>query len=255
MRYAIILRDVVKKIKNKVILDRINLEVPNGSLYVIAGPNGSGKTTTIRVILGLYSPDSGHVEVLGTQPRSQRWQSVLQRIGYLPEDASPYERLTGYENLLFYAKLYAMGDESKIREYFERGIELSGLSHEELRMKTGEYSKGMKRRLLLAMSLMHDPDLALLDEPTSGLDVFSSYRIRGWIRSLVRRGKTVIVTTHNMLEAETIADHISFIVNGRVVFSGRVDEALERYRASSLEEAFIRASSSSHKDLPGTIAS
>ncbi|MCE4628968.1 MAG: ABC transporter ATP-binding protein [Desulfurococcales archaeon] len=255
MHYAIILQEVVKKIKDKVILDRINLRVPNGSLYVIAGPNGSGKTTTIRVILGLYSPNSGRVEVLGRRPRSQRWQGVLQRIGYLPEDASPYERLTGYENLLFYAKLYAMGDESKTREYFERGVELSGLSHEELRMKTGEYSKGMKRRLLLAMSLMHDPDLALLDEPTSGLDVFSSYRIREWIRNLVRRGKTVVVTTHNMLEAETIADHIAFIVNGRVVFSGRVDEALERYRASSLEEAFIRASSPSYRDSPSTVAS
>lgn len=244
MDLAVILERVVKRIKGKVILDGVSLKVPKGSLFIIAGPNGSGKTTTIRVILGLYRPDAGRVVVLGASPHTRGWSRIVEKIGYLPEDASPYERLTGYENLLFYAKLYARGDGSKLREYFERGVELSGLDPDELKKKAGEFSRGMKRRLLLAMSLMHDPDLALLDEPTSGLDVFSSYRIREWIRGLAARGKTVIVTTHNMLEAETIADRIAFIVNGRIVFSGGIEEALRRYQAGSLEEAFIKASPS-----------
>lgn len=243
MSYAVILEGVYKRVKGKVILESINLRVPKGSLFILAGPNGSGKTTTVRVMLGLYKPSSGRVEVLGAEPRGRGWRGVVERIGYLPEDAAPYERLTGYENILFYAKLYSRGDKSREREYFERGVELSGLTHEQLRMKAGEYSRGMKRRLLLATSLMHDPDLAVLDEPTSGLDVFSSYRIRKWIRSLVDRGKTVILTTHNMLEAETIADHIAFIVRGRTIFSGTVEDALREYRASSLEEAFINAAS------------
>lgn len=239
--YAVVVEGLVKRVKGRIILRGITLRVPRGSVFVLAGPNGSGKTTTIRTLLGLYRADEGSIEVLGVTPGSSDWKRVQSRIGYLPEDAEPYERLSGYENLLFYARLYATGREDLSSRYLENAIAISGLSREELARRAGDYSKGMKRRLLLATALMHDPELAVLDEPTTGLDVFSAYRIRGLIKELAGRGKTVIVTTHNMFEAQVIADYVAFIVEGTVIFSGRVSDALRAFAAGNLEEAFIRA--------------
>jgi len=235
------MRGVVKRFRDKTILRGVDLVIPSGRVYVIAGPNGAGKTTTIRVMMGLYKPDSGLVRVLGGVPGGPGWEGIKTRIGYLPEDASPYERLTGYENILFYARLYAEGDEDKIPGLVERAVQISGLSRDDLERRAGEYSKGMKRRLLLAISLMHRPVLAVLDEPTSGLDVFSAYAVRETIRDLAGQGASIVLTTHNLLEAERVADMVAFINRGRVVYQGSVKGALEAYDASSLEEAFIRA--------------
>jgi len=235
------MRGVVKGFRDKKILRGLDLVIPAGRVFVIAGPNGAGKTTTIRVMMGLYRPDQGSVRVLGVEPGSPDWDRVKTRIGYLPEDASPYERLTGYENIIFYARLYARGDERLTREYVERASKISGLSPRDLSRRAGEYSKGMKRRLLLAITLMHNPSLAVLDEPTSGLDVFSAYSVRSMIRGLAESGASIVLTTHNLLEAERIADMVAFINEGRVVFQGSVAEALEAFSASSLEEAFVRA--------------
>ena len=107
--------------------------------------------------------------------------------------------------------------------------------------RAGEYSKGMKRRLLLARALMHRPKLAVLDEPTAGLDVFSAVRIREAIKSMASKGTAFLVTTHNLLEASLIADRVTFIVGGRTVFTGAPREAVEKYGAANLEEAFIKA--------------
>ncbi len=238
-RVAILLEGVWKSFKGNTVLRGINMRVPQGSVYVLAGPNGSGKTTTIRTLLGIYRRDRGRVVVLGCDPNESCWREVVRRTGYLPEDASPYERLTGYENILFYAKLYAEGDPGRARRLVERAVDISGLSPSELHRRAGAYSKGMKRRLLLATSLMHNPELVVLDEPTSGLDVFSQHAIRGLIRGLAREGRTVLVTTHNLLEAELIADYVGFIYKGVIVYEGPVRRAIEEFNASNLEEAFI----------------
>jgi len=232
---------VRKSIGKRVILRDINLNVAQGSVHVIAGPNGAGKTTTLRVMLGPLKPDHGEVVVLGERPNGPRWSVVKRRIGYLPEDAGLYERLTGIENLYYYAMLYAGGDKEVATRMVERGVEISGLGEEDLKKKVGGYSKGMKRRLLIARTLMHEPLLAVLDEPTSGLDVRSSLKIRNLIRELARRGSTLIVTTHNLLEAQYIADYVSFIDSGRVLCSCTVMDALRRFEASNLEEAFVKA--------------
>ena len=238
---VVYMEGVVKRFRGKTVLRGVSLVIPRGQVFVIAGPNGAGKTTTIRVMMGLYKPDSGRVRVLGVEPGGPGWERAKTRIGYLPEDASPYERLTGYENILFHARLYAGGDERLVERFVERAIAISGLDERDLARRAGEYSKGMKRRLLLALTLMHRPVLAVLDEPTSGLDVFSAYEVRRMIRELAGGGASIVLTTHNLLEAEAIADMVAFIQEGRVVYQGSVGEAKEAYGASSLEEAFIRA--------------
>ncbi len=231
---------VVKRIGGRLVLRGVSLEVRSGEIHVLAGPNGAGKTTTIRVLLGLLKPDGGRVSVLGAEPGGYGWEEASRLIGYLPEDAEVYERLTGWENLLFYAWLYA-GSPREAVEMAKMGAKLSGLPDEVLKRRAGEYSRGMRRRLLLARALMHGPRLAVLDEPTTGLDVFSAVRVREAIKSMAARGTAFLVTTHNLLEASLIADRVTFIVGGRTVFTGTPREAVEKYGAGNLEEAFIKA--------------
>ncbi len=237
MGYAIIADGVSKKIKGRIILENVTLNVPEGKVYVLAGPNGSGKTTTIRILLGLIKRDSGRVEVLGRDPEIAG-EEVRAYIGYLPEDAQPYERLTGLEHITFYAKLYS--GISSIEHLITRAIEISGLSLEDLRSKAGTYSRGMKRRLLLALTLMHNPRIAVLDEPLSGLDVVSSYRVKRIIKSMVGSGATFLITTHDMRDAEELADKVGLIVNGRVVAEGSPRELMELTGSESLEEAYVK---------------
>ncbi|MEB3860906.1 MAG: ABC transporter ATP-binding protein [Desulfurococcales archaeon] len=230
-----------KTIKRKKVLRGASLTVGEGQVYVLAGPNGAGKTTLIRILMGLITRDAGRVEVLGLEPGGAGWDTVKLEIGYLPEDASPYDRLTGWENLRFYAELYSRGDPGKVREYLENAAAISGLTREELSRRAGGYSRGMKRRLLIAATLMHNPRLVVMDEPTSGLDVFAAYRVKRTIRSMAGRGYTFLITTHDMSEAQELATHVGFIESGRIVFQGTVEEALKAYSAQSLEEAFVRA--------------
>jgi ABC-2 type transport system ATP-binding protein len=239
--YVVILKGVRKSIGKRVILKDINLMVKKGTIHVLAGPNGAGKTTTLRVLLGLLKPDKGEVTVLGRSPNDPRWSEVKKFIGYLPEDAGLYERLTGLENLYYYAMLYTAGDKEKASELVEHAKEISGLDEEVLKRRAGSYSKGMKRRLLLARTLMHKPLLAVLDEPTSGLDIESAMKIRRLIKTMSRKGSSIIITTHNLLEAQYVADNVSFIDNGRILCTCTVKEALELYEAENLEEAFIKA--------------
>ena len=198
-------------------------------------------------MLGLIGRDSGVIRVLGVEPGSRGWDRVKTRIGYLPEDAGVYDRLTGWENLLYYALLYTGGDRRSAEELAHRGAELAGLGWDDLDRRAGEYSRGMKRRLLLARTLMHEPSLVVLDEPTSGLDVFSALKIRRTIREMAKLGSTVIVTTHNLLEAQQIADVVSFISDGIVLCTCTPSEALDIFEANDLEEAFVKAVSGRHE--------
>jgi len=238
LRYAILAEHVSKRIKGRQVLRGINLRVLEGGVYVLAGPNGSGKTTTIRVLLGLIKRDSGRVEVLGVDPESSEWDSVKYNIGYLPEDAQPYERLTGMEHILFYARIYSSSGNTS--EMVRRAIEISGLSHGDLNSRAGTYSRGMKRRLLLALALMHKPKLAILDEPLSGLDVISAYRVKRLIKSLAGEGITFLITTHDMRDAEELADRVGFIVDGVIAAEGSPRELLELTGSESLEEAYVK---------------
>ncbi|ESQ20919.1 MAG: ABC-type multidrug transport system, ATPase component [uncultured Acidilobus sp. CIS] len=241
---AVIARGLIKRLGRTAALRGVDLDVVEGEVHALAGHNGAGKTTLFRLILGLLRRDGGDLKVLGVDPQDPTWPSVLRYIGYVPEDAQPYERLTGYEYLRFFAKVYT-SDPEEADKMMSWAVQIAGLSDADLRRKAGEYSNGMKKRLMIARALMHRPRLVLLDEPTNGLDVFAAHEVRELIKGLSRIGTTFLIATHNMAEAQYLADRVTFLAYGKVIATGTVKELLEVYGASDLEEAFVRAVRSS----------
>ncbi len=236
--YAVAVEGLWKSFGGKWVLRGARLRARWGEITYLLGPNGAGKTTLIRHVVGLYRADRGVVRTLCNPPGGPGWGKVVSRLGYVPENADVYERLTGLEILEFYARLYGGED---WREMLSEGVRLSGLNMEDLRRRAGSYSKGMRRRLLVAAALMRRPSLLVLDEPFSGVDVLAAYRLKRELREHVSRGLAVLATSHNILEAEKMADRIVFIHEGVILYEGTVKGALDRYGAESLEEAFARA--------------
>jgi ABC-2 type transport system ATP-binding protein len=213
----------------------VSLRVYEGEIYGLVGPNGSGKTTLLRIIAGLVKPSRGVVRVYGYDPYED-FEETRRYIGYLPEDANTYDLLTGYEHLELYAKIYGLGE-----DVVKYGEELSQLGSR-LRDLASTYSRGMKRRLLLAIVLMRKPRVALLDEPTSGLDVHASVNVRDTIkRYVLETGATIIVSSHNMLEIEYLCTRVGLIYRGVIVDEGSPRELIEKYNASNLEDVFVKA--------------
>ena len=235
---VVVVRGLVKTYPGGVVALRgVDLEVRGGEVAALVGPNGAGKTTTLRIIAGLLRPDSGTVSVLGLDPFREPVE-VRRRLGYLPEDAGVYRHLTGWDFLLFAARLYA-SSESEAAEMARRGAELSGLG-DALRRPMGSYSKGMKRRLLLARILMAEPEVVVLDEPTAGLDVEYAVALRREVRRYAReRGAAVLFSSHNMYEVEYVSDRVYMIASGRIVASGPPEALKERHGARNLEEVYL----------------
>ena len=220
-------------------LKGITFDIDEGEIFGLIGPNGSGKTTTLRIIATILKPSKGIVKVFGYDVVREA-DKVRELISYLPEEADLYKRLTGVENLLFFAKMYGETSD-EVKEMVKFGIEISGLGNR-VYDKVETYSKGMRRRLALARTLMVKPKLAILDEPTSGLDVYASVNVRNSIKKFVREtGSTVLLSSHNMLEVEYLCDRVAFISKGNIIAIGTPDELKKKYNASNLEEAFVRA--------------
>jgi ABC-2 type transport system ATP-binding protein len=219
-------------------LSGVSFTVVEGEIYGLVGPNGAGKTTTLRIVAGIYRPDGGEIRVLGRDPASMG-RSERSMIAYLPEEGQPYRNLTGREFLELYATIYGVED---VDSYVEEAAELSGLGSK-IDEKTMGYSKGMKRRLLVAAILALKPKIAILDEPTSGLDPLYSVTLREIIIEYNRRyGVTVLLSSHNMFEVEYLCDRVAVISRGRTVFEGTPRDAVEKTGSSNLEEAFLKLS-------------
>ncbi len=219
-------------------VDGLSFTVREGEIYGLIGPNGAGKTTTLRIIATLLKPTSGRVEVAGYDI-VENPDEVRRNISYLPEEAGAYRNLTGVEYLRFMAELYAKSKEEAERMVKE-AIEISGLG-DKIYDKTSVYSKGMKRRLLLARTLMVKPKLAILDEPTSGLDVVHALHVRNIILKYAKEYKvTILLSSHNMLEVEYLCDRVGIIYKGRLYTEGKPNELIEEYKASNLEEVFAK---------------
>ncbi|MDG6256654.1 MAG: ATP-binding cassette domain-containing protein [Methanomicrobiaceae archaeon] len=195
-------------------VDHISFDVREGEIFGFLGPNGAGKTTTTRMLTGVIPMDSGSVRVLGHDVRTDP-VPAKQRFGVVPETSNAYVDLTAWQNLMLMGELYGV-DRARTERRSHDLLETLGLAGRS-DQKVREYSKGMKQRLILAMALLHEPELLFLDEPTSGLDVQSTRMILSMLRALNMDRTTIFLTTHNMAEANRLCDRVGIIRGGRIV--------------------------------------
>ena len=211
-------------------LKGLSLEVPDGALHGFVGPNGAGKTTTMRILATLMPPTSGTAYVDGTDV-TREGQKARKQVGYMPDFFGVYDSLTCREYLDFYARCYRIGATERKR----MGPQLLELV--QLQDKENEYvdalSRGMKQRLCLARSLIHDPKLLILDEPASGMDPRARAEMKGILRTLREMGKTVLISSHILPELSEMCDSLTILDHGELVFSGTVDELSDRMNGNA----------------------
>jgi ABC-2 type transport system ATP-binding protein len=212
----------------------VSFEIGEGELFGLLGPNGAGKTTTIKMLITLLIPTSGSARVLGHDVVSDaRW--VRKHIGYVfGGDRGLYERLSALDNLRYFAELYGVEPETQ-RHRIAELLELVGLVGREKERVEG-FSRGMRQRLHIARGLLHDPPVVFLDEPTIGVDPVGARELRSTIASLVDAGKTVLLTTHYMFEADALCDRIAVIAKGRIVGEGTPRELKSQVTDGSVVE-------------------
>jgi ABC-2 type transport system ATP-binding protein len=212
------LRGVRRTFAGKAALDDLSLTAVAGTVTVLLGPNGAGKTTAVRLITGALPTEAGTVRTFGLDPRSDG-EEVRRRCGVVSAKPSLYDRLTGWDNLVYAAELYRLGADAPIEAAAAQfGIDTA------LDLRVGGYSTGMKTRLALARAILHDPELLLLDEPTSGLDPESSHAVLRLIDDMAAQGRTVVMCTHLLMEAEGLADQVVMMERGRSLVSGAPDD-------------------------------
>ncbi len=216
---VISLRNVSKRFGNKKVLNNVSFEVNKGEIVSLIGPNGAGKTTSIRIILGLLVPDSGNVCVYGNNPLSR--ESSIRKISAVLEKDVLWDKLTGIENISVASYLWGLRREEAI----EKAVEYAKLFKLEKSLKypVFSYSKGMKRKLSVILSLVKDPALLVLDEPNSGIDTESRIDIRETLLAFKKNGGTILVTSHDLEEMEKLADRVLIINKGQIVFSSSSD--------------------------------
>lgn len=191
-------------------VNSLNLEVNQGELFGFLGPNGAGKSTTIKVLTGAIKPSSGNVAINQLQLQTQ-FEEIKRIIGYVPDTENHIEDFTGRENLALFAKLYRI--EPKMIDFWLGKLQLS----EAADVKVASYSKGMKKKLLIARELIHSPQLVFFDEPTANLDAHSIQLVRKILKELTAQGVTVFLTTHDMQEVEEICDRVAILAKGKLI--------------------------------------
>ena len=207
-----------------VAVDRLDLDIHQEEVFGLLGPNGSGKTTTIKMLLGLLYPTRGRIRVLGRPPTDV---AIKKRIGYLPEESYLYRFLNARETLDYYGRLFQIPRQER-RNRVEQLLEMTGLTRE-ARRRVGEYSKGMARRIGLAQALINDPDLLILDEPTTGLDPVGTREIKDVISFLNReKRKTVLLCSHLLADVEDVCQRVTVLYGGRQQAVGDIRELLSR---------------------------
>lgn len=203
-------------------LNSLSLEVKRGEIFGLLGPNGSGKTTTLKLLLGLLFPTEGQVRILG---RPAHDVEKNERIGYLPEESYLYRFLNADETLDFYGRLFKMSaaERKRRRDELIKQVGIEGARRRQLK----EYSKGMTRRIGLAQALINNPELVLLDEPTSGLDPLGTRDMKDMILGLRDQGKTVVMSSHLLADVQDVCDRIAILYRGELKVIGSVQELLE----------------------------
>ena len=203
-------------------LKKLNLTVYSGEIFGYLGPNGSGKTTTIKLLLGLIFPTEGSIKILGSTDIGSA--AVRRQIGYVPEGAYYPDFLQGEEVLRFYGHLYGLGG-ADLKRRIDHVLETVGMVRARKRLVRG-YSKGMRQRIGLAQALLSDPDILILDEPTTGLDPIARKEIRDILAGLRDAGKSLLISSHELLEVELISDRVGILSEGVLQTAGTIDELL-----------------------------
>jgi ABC-2 type transport system ATP-binding protein len=232
---AISVRDLRKNYDGKAAVDGLSLTVARGSFFGFLGPNGAGKSTTIRMLTGLIPATSGSIELLGL-PMPTRELEIKQRIGLVPDESLLFDRLTGAEFLEFVGRMYSL-DRTLARHRADELLELFQLASERRKL-IAEYSKGMRKRIAMAASLIHKPELFLMDEPFEGVDAVGARLMKDILLDQVKHGATIFLTSHVLEVVERLCDHAAIINQGRIVAEGTMDEL--RSGSETLEEVFVR---------------
>lgn len=247
MNNAIFIKDLRMKFEGKEVLRGINLEIDKGNIIGYIGPNGAGKSTTVKIILGLVEGYSGTIQIFG-EDISNGNDEYKKRIGYVSEVAETYESLTAREYLTFIGQLYGL--EYDIAD--EKACELMDILgiKEYYDSRISSFSKGMKQKVVIISSLIHNPDILFLDEPLSGLDANSVMIIKEILMSLKEKGKTIFYSSHIMEVVEKISDRIILLNNGNIVADGKFEDLKESVHEKSLQEVFNSLTGfSEHKEL------
>lgn len=228
-------RNLRKSYGDHVVVDELNLSIQRGECFGLLGPNGAGKTTTLRLMLGLIAPDGGELQLLGhAVPQDAR--VARQRVGVVPQMDNLDPDFTVAENLLVYGRYFGMSD-AAIEARLPELLEFANLTHKR-DAKVPTLSGGMKRRLTLARALVNDPEILFLDEPTTGLDPQARHLIWQRLRELTARGKTLLLTTHFMDEAERLCHRLAVMDNGRIISSGPPRELIAQNIEPQVVEVF-----------------
>jgi ABC-2 type transport system ATP-binding protein len=229
-----------KNYGSTVAVDDISFEVQKGQTFGLLGPNGAGKTTTIQLLCGLLKPDAGKIMLDGKTDPGQ--VEVRMSLGVVPQALALYEELTALENLRFFGKIYGLSSQ-KLKERVNYCLDIAGLSHRS-KERVSKYSGGMKRRLNMVCSLLHDPPILLLDEPTVGVDPQSRNLIFETIEDMSKQGRTIIYTTHYMEEAQRLCDKVAIIDHGRILDMDSVENLIARHGGPSHIEAELEENQS-----------
>jgi ABC-2 type transport system ATP-binding protein len=216
-----------------VAVDDISFEVQKGQTFGLLGPNGAGKTTTIKLLCGLLKPDAGTISLDGKTDPGQ--VEVRMSLGVVPQALALYEELSALENLRFFGRIYGLGGR-KLKERVENCLNIAGLAQRS-KERVSKYSGGMKRRLNMVCSLLHDPPILLLDEPTVGVDPQSRNLIFETIENMSKEGRTIIYTTHYMEEAQRLCDKVAIIDHGRILEMDSVENLITKHGGPSHIEA------------------
>jgi ABC-2 type transport system ATP-binding protein len=235
MSPAIAVHDLKKIYEGKAAVDGLSLTVPRGSFFGFLGPNGAGKSTTIRMLTGLIPPTSGTIELLGL-PMPAEETAIKQRIGLVPDDSLLFDRLTGLEFLEFVGRMYSL-PRPMARERAAELLELFELANQGRKI-IAEYSKGMRKRVAMAASLIHKPELFLMDEPFEGVDAVGARLMKDILLDQVKNGATIFLTSHVLEVVERLCDHAAIINDGRIVAEGSMAEL--RNGSETLEDVFVR---------------
>ena len=237
---AIEVRDLRKYYGSKAAVDGVDLHVPRGSFFGFLGPNGAGKSSTIRMLTGLIPSDAGSIEILGFRMPEQDLE-IKRRIGLVPDESLLFDRLSGLEFLEFVGRMYGLDRRTAIERARDL-LELFELQAD--RKMIGEYSKGMRKRVAMAASLIHHPELFLMDEPFEGVDAMGARLMKDILIDQVKRGATIFLTSHVLEVVERLCDRVAIINEGRIVRQGTLEEL--RSGGESLEDAFVRIVGAGH---------